>query len=620
MTNHTRRSPGRGFLIALIAMLCAVGAPMAGATAGPTPTVTPTAGPAPSSPGHDHSGGGHGDSVPDGFDPAAPFEVIEGTDVQRGHVDTIDGTPLSSAEIDAALARVGDDLGPGYAFAQNTNTFHWRDPNNPNDPSRPDIFIEADANVPPVVIDLMGEVMLEWRSVMDLDIAAPEWHHIRLSWGSNLPPNALGGALTGWVTVSQNGSTYVIPRFLANVNGAATSPGVEVMDLILNANIDWDYTLNPSDAQPNTKYYLKTVLLHEVGHALGVASGVDREQTINSSVLSTWGATFFSGRNLGLPFAALRSGAVRSNDLWSFNADGTWEKIYDPASWSNGSSLSHLDENAYTYQRGQIRTPGALMTPFLVNGEVNNVDGVIAGLLSQTGYRTFLSPAVPVVSGSSTNGVLTASITPGVGDAMNAPARFWFVEVRNPQGALVRTSTVRASQRTVDFGGFPTSGNYQVSVQARIDGQTSAAATTSVPFSPVPRTTIGDATTLFAVIYATDYTPADAETLRLYRAFFERDPDLVGIKYWLGQSRAGVDYDDMAWAFANSDEFRARYSNVTDRQFLEIVYRNVLDRNPDQAGFDYWYGEIQGGLARHLTVRWVAGSDEFSTRHPYLPQ
>ncbi len=553
------------------------------------------------------------------FDPSQPFEIVPDGDTTSSHVDTVDGDELASADVDAVFARAGDEL-QGRALAQTTNTFHWRNSANPDDPSRPDILIEADSNVPQAVIDLMGEVMLEWRSVIDLDIPAPEWHHVRISWSNSLENGVLGGALTGWVTVSQNGSTFVIPRFLANVNGAATSSNAVALDMVLNANIDWDFTLDPSDAQPNNSYYLKTVLLHEVGHSLGVASGADYLASINSTVLSTWGATFFGNRSQSNPFTSLRSSVVQTNNLWSMNADGTWEKIYDPFRWSQGSSLSHLDENTYTYRRAEIRTPGALMTPILTNGEVNNVDGVIAGLLSQAGYETFLSPAVPGVSGSSSGGVLSIAISPGIGGTMNVPAKQWLVTVRNPKGTVVRTATVPATQRKVEFGGFSTSGTYQVSVTAEIDGQRANAPAVGVGFTAVPRTTIGAATNLFGVIYATDYVGADADTLRLYRAFFERDPDLTGIQYWIGQSRQGVGYDDMAWAFANSNEFTNRYQNLTDQQFLQVVYRNVLGRAPDQAGFDYWYAEVQGGLARHLAVRWIAGSTEFSNRHPYLPQ
>ncbi len=232
------------------------------------------------------------DSMPLVFDPDQPFEVVPGSDTTQPHVDTIDGVELTPSEIEAVFARADFDPGPGRALATTTRIYDWR-----GTAEDPDIRIEADANVPIEVVQLLGEVFVEWREVIDLDIPAPEWHHIRLAWVDDLEPGVLGGAATGWVTVNQNGSTFVVPRFLANVNGASTSSGAYALDLVLNSQINWDYTLDPDDSQPNSAYYLKTVMLHEVGHALGVASGVDREQAINSSVLSTWGATFFGNKN-----------------------------------------------------------------------------------------------------------------------------------------------------------------------------------------------------------------------------------------------------------------------------------------------------------------------------------
>ncbi len=408
------------------------------------------------------------------FDPAAPFEIVDGGDTMQPHVDTVDGQPLTDELVDAVFARPEPMVERGRALATTTKIYDWRGTANDLD-----IRIEADTNVPVEVVQLLGEVFVEWRSVIDLDIPPPQWHHIRLAWSDQLPGGVLGGAATGWVTVNQNGSTFVVPRFLANVNGASTASGAFALDLVLNSQINWDYTADPSDAAPNSKYYLKTVLLHEVGHALGVASGVDREQSVNTSVLSTWGATFFANQSTAQPFASLRSSVVKANNLWSVNTDGTWEKIYDPLSWSTGSSLSHLDENTYTYLRGQIRTPGALMTPFLTNGEVNNVDGVIAGLLSQTGYETFLSPAPPVVSASSTNGVLRVAIGPGFDEPMNVPAKQWLVTIRNPQGTIVRSAGIAATKRGIDFGGFATSGTYSATVTAEIDGQTATAPSVS---------------------------------------------------------------------------------------------------------------------------------------------
>ncbi|MEM7272727.1 MAG: DUF4214 domain-containing protein [Actinomycetota bacterium] len=113
-----------------------------------------------------------------------------------------------------------------------------------------------------------------------------------------------------------------------------------------------------------------------------------------------------------------------------------------------------------------------------------------------------------------------------------------------------------------------------------------------------------------------EFTEADADMLRLYAAFFERDPELAGAQYWYGQSKAGVSLDTVAWSFSQSAEFLARYGETTSEQFLTIVYQNVLGRGPDQEGLDYWLGQIANGLDRSGAVRWIAASQEFKNSNP----
>ena len=108
--------------------------------------------------------------------------------------------------------------------------------------------------------------------------------------------------------------------------------------------------------------------------------------------------------------------------------------------------------------------------------------------------------------------------------------------------------------------------------------------------------------------------------MRLYRAFFAREPDLEGVKYWIGQFDDGSDLDDLAYSFSQSDEFRATYGDTTDADFVRIVYHNVLGRQPDQAGYGYWLNLVTSGSnTRHGVVRWIVANDEFVLRHPYMP-
>lgn len=75
---------------------------------------------------------------------------------------------------------------------------------------------------------------------------------------------------------------------------------------------------------------------------------------------------------------------------------------------------------------------------------------------------------------------------------------------------------------------------------------------------------------------------------RLYRAFFDRDPDRGGYDYWTAERARGITAQAVADWFATSPEFVATYGHLDDGAFVDLVYRNVLDREPDRAGRSYW--------------------------------
>lgn len=569
---------------------------------------------------HDHEVAIHGVTVHGGlgadgidqslatFNPREPFTVVGDPHLGEFHIDTVDGQAPDPAVIEQfRVAPV--ELPPGVAAAQAGTTIHWRDPARPNDPSDPDIMIHAKTPVPDAVVDLVAQVFAEYRQVIDLDLAAPKFHHIELYW-YNLGPNVLGGAASVWYPVQQDQITYLVPAVLANtlVPHLADAPA---MRIDLSSAIAWDHRADPGSSASG--YHLMSVLRHEVGHALGISPGHSDRDAVARQPLSWWGFSLYADRDVNRPLFAFRNSILAQNRMWTRNLDGTWERIYDPVVWERGSSLSHLDE--FHYPGG---TRGSLMTPFLAPNEVARIDGTVVGLLSRSGYLTSQRPAAPTVRLQSIGGGVGVSITPNRGGTMNVPAHQWLIEVRDPGGAVVAAGAVPATERQVNIEGLRGGEQYRVVVSAEIDGNT-ATAPTQTMIAGAPRLTVAQATTLNGILNAIDYTDADADVLRLYRAFFAREPDVVGVQYWLARHRQGVSYDEMSWAFAHSTEFAQTYGAVDDRQFLAIVYGNVLGRTPDQAGLDYWYGQMQAGLARHLVVRWVAAGSEFIAQYPYAP-
>ncbi|MCM2264161.1 MAG: DUF4214 domain-containing protein, partial [Desulfuromonadales bacterium] len=84
-----------------------------------------------------------------------------------------------------------------------------------------------------------------------------------------------------------------------------------------------------------------------------------------------------------------------------------------------------------------------------------------------------------------------------------------------------------------------------------------------------------------------------APVVRLYFAYFNRLPDFSGLMYWVKEHSSGnLTLDNISDFFASSPEFQQTYGSLNNGQFVELVYQNVLGREPDAAGLAYWTGQL----------------------------
>lgn len=94
-------------------------------------------------------------------------------------------------------------------------------------------------------------------------------------------------------------------------------------------------------------------------------------------------------------------------------------------------------------------------------------------------------------------------------------------------------------------------------------------------------------------------SPPHAQVWRLYQAFFLRQPEQSGFDYWLQQRSDGAALTTIAYQFATGPEFVGRYGNLSDADYVDLVYANVLCRPPEQDGRQYWISLLaSGGLSR----------------------
>lgn len=101
---------------------------------------------------------------------------------------------------------------------------------------------------------------------------------------------------------------------------------------------------------------------------------------------------------------------------------------------------------------------------------------------------------------------------------------------------------------------------------------------------------------------------------RLYRAYFLRDPDPGGRAYWADRMANGMSLSAVSTAFSASPEFRARYGSLDDTGFVRLVYRNVLDRDPDDGGLRHWTGMLAAGRSRGWVMIGFSDSAEYKAR------
>ena len=91
---------------------------------------------------------------------------------------------------------------------------------------------------------------------------------------------------------------------------------------------------------------------------------------------------------------------------------------------------------------------------------------------------------------------------------------------------------------------------------------------------------------------------------RLYNAAFARFPDADGLKYWIDEFSSGRNTRRVvSKSFLASSEFEERYgANITHETYVKNLYLNVLNRELDQSGYDYWVGNLNNGVEQRYEV------------------
>ncbi len=97
-------------------------------------------------------------------------------------------------------------------------------------------------------------------------------------------------------------------------------------------------------------------------------------------------------------------------------------------------------------------------------------------------------------------------------------------------------------------------------------------------------------------------TSNEASIQRLYLGYFKRQPDASGFANWLNELNSGRSLESISNHFAGSDEFLTTYGSLSNAEFVELLYFNILSREPDAQGLSDWTGRLDSGARSRGSV------------------
>ncbi|NRR32300.1 DUF4214 domain-containing protein [Oxalobacteraceae bacterium] len=100
------------------------------------------------------------------------------------------------------------------------------------------------------------------------------------------------------------------------------------------------------------------------------------------------------------------------------------------------------------------------------------------------------------------------------------------------------------------------------------------------------------------------------QAYRLYKATFDRAPDLPGLGFWINHMDHGMTIEEVAGHFMNSDEFGRTYGSLSNEAFITQLYRNALHREPEAAGLAFHVNNLEHGMSRAIELVGFSESDE----------
>lgn len=229
------------------------------------------------------------------------------------------------------------------------------------------------------------------------------------------------------------------------------------------------------------------------------------------------------------------------------------------------------------------------------------------------GNQLFIKPEGFFASGSYTISLPAGSVTSLGGNAYSGPDHISFSTARAVASGTGGNDLLIGGQGTrVDGGaGLDTAqyGGYWGEYTIKSAG---AGFTVQRASGGVTDTLVGVERLLFQErAIALDLDGTGGQAYRLYRAAFDREPDQGGVGFWIHQLDRGLSLQDAAKGFLASAEFQGLYGSApSDEQLVHQLYVNILHREPEQGGYEFWVDRLGDGVGRDVVLAAFSESQE----------
>jgi hypothetical protein len=105
-----------------------------------------------------------------------------------------------------------------------------------------------------------------------------------------------------------------------------------------------------------------------------------------------------------------------------------------------------------------------------------------------------------------------------------------------------------------------------------------------------------------------------ATVVRLYDGLLGRNAESGGAKFWATAQKNGTSLETIANTFLNSSEFQAAHANLSNEQFVALLYNQALLRTDggasDAAGANFWVDALNNNASRAQVAVGIVGSVE----------